>query len=178
MYAKYKFKKENKPVVLLADGGLVIKRGIIDKFISIVMKIYPSIYLKKLRTFCDKSNVLLIADEIATGFGRTGRLFACDYAGIVPDIMTLSKGLTGGFMPMVITAVRQKFMTHFMHLIMRARHLCTHILIAVTPLGCVAALGVLAQLESGEILKVVVIRAKRLNELLNFALKEYKNVGD
>ncbi len=64
------------------------------------MRIYPEEYLRKLRKLCDDYNLLLIADEIAVGFGRTGSMFACERAGIVPDMMTLGKGLTGGYMPM------------------------------------------------------------------------------
>jgi taurine--2-oxoglutarate transaminase len=64
-------------------------------------------YLQAVRAMCDRYGILLIADEVMTGFGRTGRWFACDHWGVVPDIMTMAKGINGGYVPLAATVVRE-----------------------------------------------------------------------
>ena len=77
------------------------------------MRIYPEEYLRRLRRECDDHGLLLIADEIAVGFGRTGAMFACQRAGISPDIITIGKGLTGGYLPMSATLVTDRIYDSF-----------------------------------------------------------------
>jgi len=71
------------------------------------MRMYHPIYLTLLREACDRFGVHLIADEIAVGFGRTGTMFACEQAGITPDFLCLSKGLTGGYLPLSVVLTRE-----------------------------------------------------------------------
>ena len=74
---------------------------------------YHPTYLRLLRAACDEYEVLLIADEIAVGFGRTGTLFACEQAGIAPDLLCLSKGLTGGYLPLSVVLTGERLYAAF-----------------------------------------------------------------
>jgi adenosylmethionine-8-amino-7-oxononanoate aminotransferase len=77
------------------------------------MRMYHPVYLQLLREACDRHGVHLIADEIAVGFGRTGTLFACEQAGITPDFLCLSKGLTGGYLPLSVVLTRENIYEAF-----------------------------------------------------------------
>lgn len=142
------------------------------------MKIYPALYLKKLRDLCDKYNILLIADEIATGFGRTGKMFAFDHAGVSPDIMCISKGLTGGYMPMAITIATDEIYNAFYADYNEGKAFMHSHTYSGNPLGCSAALAVLNILREDTVLEDGAKRAQYLNKKLNEALLEHKNIGE
>lgn len=142
------------------------------------MRIYPELYLQKLRALCDEYDVLLIADEIATGFGRTGRLFATERAGITPDIMCLSKGLTGGYMPMSITVVKEKIYEAFYADWSEGKAFMHSHTYAGNPLGCAAALAVLDILDEENILEQAENTAAWLTERLSETFGAHPNVGE
>jgi adenosylmethionine-8-amino-7-oxononanoate aminotransferase len=116
------------------------------------MRMYDPVYLKLLREACDRHNVHLIADEIAVGFGRTGSMFACEQAAISPDFLCLSKGLTGGYLPLSVVLTSNKVfeafyddyekLTAFLH-----SHSYTG-----NPLGCAAALATLKIFEEDDVI--------------------------
>jgi adenosylmethionine-8-amino-7-oxononanoate aminotransferase len=78
------------------------------------MVVAPEGFLKGVRTLCSSYDVLLIADEVATGFGRTGRMFACEHEGVAPDIICLSKGITGGYLPLAVTVATDDLYNAFL----------------------------------------------------------------
>ncbi len=142
------------------------------------MKVYPPLYLKKLRELCDKYNVHLIADEIATGYGRTGKMFACNHAGISPDIMCLSKGLTGGYMPMALFVTTQKIYDAFYADYNEGKAFMHSHTYSGNPLACSAAIEVLNILEDEKIIEKANEKAKYFTKIIKDKFLPLENVGE
>lgn len=141
------------------------------------MRMYHPVYLKMLREACDKYGVHLIADEVAVGFGRTGTLFACEQAGISPDFICLSKGLTGGYLPLsaVLTGNRiyQAFYDDYQNL---TAFLHSHSYTG-NALGCRAALATIDIFQTEDVLgRNRTLAAVMANALDRF--RDHPNVGE
>ena len=115
------------------------------------MRMHHPVYLKRVRDLCDAHGVFLIADEIATGFGRTGTLFAFDQAGVQPDLMCLSKGLTGGFLPLCAVLATQQIYDGFLDDSRERAFLHSHSY-SGNPLACAAALASLDILQQDDVI--------------------------
>jgi taurine--2-oxoglutarate transaminase len=123
----------------------------------------PDNYLTRLRQLCDKYGILLIADEVITGFGRTGAWFGVDHENVVPDMMILAKGLTSGYVPMGAVVVRDKIAEHF-----ETRMLPLGSTYAGHPLACAAAQACIEEYERLQLIP----NAKRMGDLLFKRLRE------
>jgi adenosylmethionine-8-amino-7-oxononanoate aminotransferase len=131
--------------LLLAENADEICAVIVEPLVQCAgnMRMYDPVYLRLLREACDRHDVHLIADEIATGFGRTGTLFACEQAGISPDFMCLSKGLTGGYLPLSVVLTGNAVYDLFYHDYQAQKAFLHSHSYTGNPLGCSAALATL-----------------------------------
>ncbi len=116
------------------------------------MAMYSPEYLRQVRTLCDRYEVHLIADEIAVGCGRSGKFFACEHAGIWPDFLTLSKGISGGYLPLSLCMTTEKIYRAFYSDQTRHGFLHSHSYTG-NPLACAAALACLEIFESENVLE-------------------------
>ncbi|MEZ6192425.1 MAG: adenosylmethionine--8-amino-7-oxononanoate transaminase [Phycisphaerales bacterium] len=137
----------------------------------------PPGFVKGVRELCDKHNVLLIADEVATGFGRTGKLLACAHDQVTPDILCLAKGITGGYLPLAATLTTDAIEDAFTGTPDQRRTLYHGHTYTGNPLACAAAIASLNLFEKNNTLEHANQSAKLITEKLN-ALRDHPNVID
>ncbi len=130
------------------------------------VRIYHPEYLRRLRALCDAYDLILIADEIAVGFGRTGKMFACDHAGITPDIMCFGKALTGGYLPMSATVVTSRVYDAFRSDAGMDRTLYDGHTFCGNPITAAAALAAIDAYEQLDIVNACGPAAEQLNGII------------
>ncbi len=137
----------------------------------------PPGYLKKMRVLCDKYDILMIVDEVATGFGRTGLMFASEHEGVVPDLMAISKGLTGGYLPLAATLTRQKIYDAFLGDYAEFKTFFHGHSYTGNPLGCAAALANLTVFKEEKTLEHLKEKIAYVKKRLK-PWKRWRHVGD
>ena len=164
---------------LLAQRGERIAALIIEPLILAAggMIIYPAAYLRKVGELTRKYGVHLILDEVATGFGRTGTMFAMEQAGVAPDFLCLSKGLTGGYLPLAATLTSDEVYKAFYGPYAENRTFFHGHTFTGNPLGCAAALGSLQVFEEERTMAGLPDKIERLRRGLN-RFRELAWVGD
>src|SRR5215208_2821175 len=130
------------------------------------MLLHPPGYLRAVRELCDRHGVLLILDEVATGFGRTGRMFACEHEGVAPDLMCVAKGITGGYLPLAATLATEEIYEGFLGRFEELRTFFHGHTYTGNPLACAAALASLEVFEEERTLERLERKIELLGELL------------
>ncbi len=131
------------------------------------MIVHPPGYLRAVRELCDEYGVLLICDEVATGFGRTGTMFACEQERVSPDLLCLAKGLTGGYMPLAATLATERIYAGFMGAPEEQRTFFHGHTYTGNPLACAAALASLDAFEQERTILRLQPKIRLLAELLD-----------
>jgi adenosylmethionine-8-amino-7-oxononanoate aminotransferase len=130
------------------------------------MRLWPSGTLRAVRDWCSRTETLLIVDEVMTGFGRTGRLFASEHEGVIPDIMILGKGLTGGYLPLAITLISGKLFSAFDGSVADGKALAYGHSYTGNALGCAAAKASLEVFENEGVLEALQPKIRGLSSAL------------
>jgi adenosylmethionine-8-amino-7-oxononanoate aminotransferase len=132
------------------------------------MLTHPPGYLRAVRELCDRHGVLLICDEVATGFGRTGTMFACEQEDVSPDLLCLAKGLTGGYLPLAATLATERIYEGFLGAYEEWRTFFHGHTYTGNPLACAAALANLDAFEEERTLERLQPKIDLLDELLSY----------
>ncbi|MEA2289177.1 MAG: adenosylmethionine---8-amino-7-oxononanoate aminotransferase [Solirubrobacteraceae bacterium] len=128
--------------------------------------VHPEGYLRAVRELCDEFGVFLICDEVATGFGRTGRMFACEHEDVRPDFLCLAKGLTGGYLPLAATLTTERVYEGFLGAHAELRTFFHGHTYTGNPLACAAALATLRVFDQERTLESLQPKIALLGELL------------
>jgi adenosylmethionine-8-amino-7-oxononanoate aminotransferase len=130
------------------------------------IRVHPPGYLRAVRDLCDRHGVLLICDEVATGFGRTGTMFACEQERVAPDLLCLAKGLTGGYLPLAATLATEEIYSGFLGPPEEGRTFFHGHTYTGNPLACAAALASLEAFERERTLVRLQPKIRLLSDLL------------
>ena len=141
------------------------------------MIVHPPGFLRGVRALCDKYDVLLIADEVAVGFGRTGTMFACEHENVSPDFMCVAKGISGGYLPLAATLATQKIFDAFLGQPWEGKTFFHGHTYTGNPLACAAALASLDLFEKNDLVRAVQRKSDELAAMLA-PLKALPHVGD
>ena len=141
------------------------------------MLVQPPGFLRRVRELCDRHGVLLIADEVATGFGRTGTMFACEREGVVPDLLCIAKGITGGYLPLAATLATEKVFAGFLAEFRDKRTFFHGHTYTGNPLACAAAIANIDLLEKTGLIATIDGKAALLAAALA-SLAEHPHVGE
>ena len=139
---------------------------------------HPDGYLATVRALCDEHDVLLICDEVATGFGRTGTMFACEQEDVAPDLMCVAKGLTGGYLPLAATLASERIYEAFLGEHEELRTFFHGHTYTANPLACAAALATLDIFESERTLQTLAPKIELFGELLDEFVAPLPCVGE
>jgi adenosylmethionine---8-amino-7-oxononanoate aminotransferase len=141
------------------------------------MLVHPPGYLRAVRDLCDQHGVLLILDEVATGFGRTGRMFACEHEGVAPDLMCLAKGISGGYLPLAATLTSERIYEGFLGEHEQFRTFFHGHTYTGNPLACAAGLATLDVFRDERTLERLQPKIELLADLLE-PVAEHPAVSD
>lgn len=137
----------------------------------------PEGYIKRVRELCNKYNILMIADEVAVGFGKTGKMFACEKEDVVPDIMTVAKGISGGYLPLAATITTDEIYNGFLGKYEEFKTFFHGHTYTGNPLACAVAIANMEIFEEENVLENLQDKIKYLSSRLEL-FKELQHVGD
>ena len=138
----------------------------------------PAGYVHALGEICRRHDILFIVDEVATGFGRTGKMFACEHAGVTPDILCLAKGITGGYLPLAATLTTGEIFSAFLGEYKEFKTFFHGHTYTGNPLGCAAAIASLELFEKENILEKMKSRIEYLKKRLSEDFLTHPHVSD